>query len=93
MVGRKLTDFYPDKSMDSSTQTQLKLTNFDIPYEGSDFKRLYTIAPMNLELKKGEVLGIAGLEGLGFDAHATGRVGAEWRSVERRGLGRRGFTL
>jgi ribose transport system ATP-binding protein len=55
MVGRELNKIYPEKT-NPSDETVLKVSNLNVPRFAKD---------VNFELKKGEVLGFAGLIGAG----------------------------
>ena len=56
MVGRELSNMYPDKEYEDSGETILKVKDLSVP----DY-----VETASFELKKGEILGFAGLVGAG----------------------------
>lgn len=62
MVGRDMSDIYPSKTHEISEETILEVENLTVLNPDTERERLSNI---NFNLKKGEVLGIAGLMGAG----------------------------
>jgi ribose transport system ATP-binding protein len=74
MVGRELQDFYPPKG-DPSEEPALQVSGLTVPGKVQD---------VSLTLRKGEVLGIAGLVGSGRTELAEGLVGLRTATGEIR---------
>ncbi|HKT64574.1 MAG TPA: sugar ABC transporter ATP-binding protein [Burkholderia sp.] len=68
MVGRSLDDAYPPRQSIPTDQVLLKVC---------DLKRTGTFGPVSFELRKGEILGFAGLMGAGRTEVARAIFGAE----------------
>ncbi len=66
MVGRDVTKLYPDRHADEARETVLEVRDFDVPGHARN---------ATFELRKGEILGFAGLVGAGRTELMEGLVG------------------
>ncbi|WP_068300341.1 sugar ABC transporter ATP-binding protein [Pararhodobacter sp. CCB-MM2] len=66
MVGRELSDLYPDRAVQASGAVVLRVRDLDVPGHASG---------IGLELHKGEILGIAGMVGSGRTEAMEGLCG------------------
>lgn len=71
MVGRELNGLYPPKPTALKSETLMELLNFS----GRSKTGKYLFGPINLKIKKGEIVGLAGLLGSGRSETLRGIFG------------------
>jgi D-xylose transport system ATP-binding protein len=71
MVGRSLTGLYPDKPQSIGTDIVLEVKDF----EGTSFEGRKLFGPVSFSIRKGEIVGFAGLLGAGRSETLRGLFG------------------
>ncbi len=83
MVGRELTGHFPARSAPAScAPTLLRLTGFSVADPAG--KRDFAVKDVSLEVRRGEIVGLAGLQGAGNSELLLGLFGAYPRAARGR---------
>ncbi len=79
MVGRTISQQFPERSPQVG-KTRLRLKNIFIPDPSGS--KLWAVEDVSLEVQKGEILGIAGLQGSGKNELLNGLFGTYGKTVQ-----------